>query len=71
MCSLLDRNKCFEIVASVVKEAVPDSSVDLKSPEARVFSPINRCQKIYIFVFLSYFYHVLTNHIYLSAFRSC
>ncbi|KAF2316644.1 hypothetical protein GH714_041985 [Hevea brasiliensis] len=38
-CSLLDRNKCFEIVASAVKEAVSDSSVDLKSPEARIFSP--------------------------------
>ncbi|KAG8637605.1 uncharacterized protein LOC110600802 isoform X2 [Manihot esculenta] len=36
MCSLLDRNKCFEIVASVVKEAVPDSSVDLKSPELSI-----------------------------------
>ncbi|XP_057992091.1 uncharacterized protein LOC110668905 isoform X2 [Hevea brasiliensis] len=35
-CSLLDRNKCFEIVASAVKEAVSDSSVDLKSPELSI-----------------------------------
>ncbi|KAH9618280.1 hypothetical protein KSS87_005188 [Heliosperma pusillum] len=31
--SLLDRNKCFSIVAGAVKEAVSDSTVDLKSPE--------------------------------------
>ncbi|XP_074309033.1 uncharacterized protein LOC141643681 [Silene latifolia] len=31
--ALLDRNKCFSIVAGAVKAAVSDSTVDLKSPE--------------------------------------
>ncbi|KAK9115704.1 hypothetical protein Sjap_014651 [Stephania japonica] len=31
--ALLDRNKCFTIVAGVVKEIISDSVVDLKSPE--------------------------------------
>lgn len=31
--ALLDRNKCFGIVAAAVKDAVSDSAVDLKSPE--------------------------------------
>ncbi|KAJ7942735.1 Mitochondrial pyruvate carrier 1 [Quillaja saponaria] len=33
---LLDRNKCFGIVAAAVKDAVEDSVVDLKSPELSV-----------------------------------
>ncbi|KNA16586.1 hypothetical protein SOVF_087870 [Spinacia oleracea] len=37
LCALLDRNKCFAIVAAAVKEAVSDSSVDLKSPEICIF----------------------------------
>lgn len=32
-CPLLDRTKCFETVAAGVKAIVPDSVVDLKSPE--------------------------------------
>ncbi|CAH8357807.1 unnamed protein product [Eruca vesicaria subsp. sativa] len=32
-CPLLDRTKCFETVAAGVKAVVPDSVVDLKSPE--------------------------------------
>ncbi|KAK4265311.1 hypothetical protein QN277_026378 [Acacia crassicarpa] len=35
--SLLDRNKCFDVVASAVSHAVEDSIVDLKSPELSVF----------------------------------
>lgn len=31
--SMLDRNKCFTVVASAVKDAVPDSIVELKCPE--------------------------------------
>lgn len=31
--ALLDRNKCFSIVAAAVKEGESDSTVDLKSPE--------------------------------------
>ncbi|XP_059278681.1 uncharacterized protein LOC132032902 isoform X2 [Lycium ferocissimum] len=31
--ALLDRNKCFSVVAAAVKEIVPDSIVDLKDPE--------------------------------------
>ncbi|XP_055819140.1 uncharacterized protein LOC129887920 isoform X2 [Solanum dulcamara] len=31
--ALLDRNKCFSVVAAAVKEVVPDSIVDLKDPE--------------------------------------
>ncbi|KAK9128805.1 hypothetical protein Syun_017602 [Stephania yunnanensis] len=31
--ALLDRNKCFTIVAGVVKEIISDSVIDLKSPE--------------------------------------
>ncbi|MCD7454423.1 hypothetical protein HAX54_024822 [Datura stramonium] len=31
--ALLDRNKCFSVVAAAVKEVVPDSTVDLKDPE--------------------------------------
>ncbi|XP_065855206.1 uncharacterized protein [Euphorbia lathyris] len=36
VCPLLDRNKCFEIVASAVKDVVSDSAVDLKSPEVSI-----------------------------------
>lgn len=43
--SLLDRSKCFDVVASAVKDAVSDSVVDLKSPEVRMFSPVCGCQK--------------------------
>lgn len=32
-CPLLDRTKCFETVAAGVKDIVPDSVVDLKTPE--------------------------------------
>ncbi|XP_062113128.1 uncharacterized protein LOC133824273 [Humulus lupulus] len=35
-CNLLDRNNCFSIVAAAVKEVVPDSVVDLRSPELSV-----------------------------------
>ncbi|KAF9624104.1 hypothetical protein IFM89_007802 [Coptis chinensis] len=31
--ALLDRNKCFALVASVIKDMMTDSVVDLKSPE--------------------------------------
>ncbi|GLT53085.1 hypothetical protein SLA2020_263810 [Shorea laevis] len=34
--ALLDRNKCFAIVAAAVKNAASDSIVDLKSPEFSV-----------------------------------
>ncbi|XP_027100499.1 uncharacterized protein [Coffea arabica] len=34
--ALLDRGKCFSIVAAAVKDAVPDSIVDLKCPELAV-----------------------------------
>ncbi|KAK1416320.1 hypothetical protein QVD17_32109 [Tagetes erecta] len=34
--ALLDRNKCFEVVAAAVKSIVPDSVVDLKCPELTV-----------------------------------
>ena len=34
--ALLDRNKCFGIVAAAVKNAVSDSVVDLKSPEVKM-----------------------------------
>ncbi|KAK7390822.1 hypothetical protein VNO78_18921 [Psophocarpus tetragonolobus] len=34
--SLLDRNKCFSVVASAVNHVVKDSVVDLKSPELSV-----------------------------------
>ncbi|GAY48607.1 hypothetical protein CUMW_113000 [Citrus unshiu] len=34
--ALLDRNKCFTVVAAAVKEVVSDSAVDLKSPELSV-----------------------------------
>ncbi|KAJ8432993.1 hypothetical protein Cgig2_029443 [Carnegiea gigantea] len=33
LCALLVRNKCFSVVAAAVKAIVPDSVVDLKSPE--------------------------------------
>lgn len=33
--ALLDRNKCFSVVAAAVKEVVPDSTVDLKDPEVK------------------------------------
>ncbi|GKV13359.1 hypothetical protein SLEP1_g24370 [Rubroshorea leprosula] len=33
---LLDRMKCFDVVAAAVKEVVSDSAVDLKSPELSV-----------------------------------
>ncbi|CAI9754623.1 unnamed protein product [Fraxinus pennsylvanica] len=34
--SMLDRNKCFTVVAAAVKDAVPDSIVELKCPEFAV-----------------------------------
>ncbi|XP_024019390.1 uncharacterized protein LOC21405705 isoform X2 [Morus notabilis] len=34
--NLLDRNSCFSTVAAAVKDVVPDSIVDLKSPELSV-----------------------------------
>ncbi|PON79184.1 hypothetical protein PanWU01x14_013000 [Parasponia andersonii] len=34
--NLLDRNSCFSIVAAAVKDALPDSVVDLQSPELSV-----------------------------------
>ncbi|GAB4848164.1 hypothetical protein Ancab_002831 [Ancistrocladus abbreviatus] len=34
--ALLDRNKCFALVAAAVKDAVSDSVVDLKSPEISI-----------------------------------
>lgn len=34
--ALLDRNKCFSVVAAAVKEVVPDSIVDLKDPEVKI-----------------------------------
>ncbi|XP_039046047.1 uncharacterized protein LOC120186074 [Hibiscus syriacus] len=36
MSALLDRNKCFSVVAAAVKANVPDSVVDLKSPELSI-----------------------------------
>ncbi|EEF40519.1 uncharacterized protein LOC8283311 [Ricinus communis] len=36
LCSLLDRNKCFDVVASAVKDVISDSAVDLKSPELSI-----------------------------------
>lgn len=33
--ALLDRNKCFSVVAAAVKEVVPDLIVDLKDPEVK------------------------------------
>ena len=37
--ALLDRGKCFSIVAAAVKDAVPDSIVDLKCPEVKAKIP--------------------------------
>ncbi|XP_044494646.1 uncharacterized protein LOC123217619 [Mangifera indica] len=34
--ALLDRNKCFNVVAAAVKDVVSDSEVDLKSPELSI-----------------------------------
>lgn len=42
--ALLDRNKCFSIVAAAVKNAVPDSIVDLNSPEV----PISKLPLIFM-----------------------
>ncbi|CAK7326892.1 unnamed protein product [Dovyalis caffra] len=33
---MLDRSKCFDAVASAIKDVVPESAVDLKSPELSV-----------------------------------
>ncbi|XP_031495825.1 uncharacterized protein LOC116261279 isoform X1 [Nymphaea colorata] len=35
---LLDRNECLRVVASAVKDTVPDSVVDLKSPQDGLFT---------------------------------
>lgn len=37
--NLLDRNSCFSTVAGAVKDVVPDSVVDLKSPEVKTKTP--------------------------------
>ncbi|CAI0422141.1 unnamed protein product [Linum tenue] len=34
--SMLDRDKCFRVVASAVKETIPDSAIDLKCPDISV-----------------------------------
>uniref|UniRef100_A0A7N1A269 THUMP domain-containing protein n=1 Tax=Kalanchoe fedtschenkoi TaxID=63787 RepID=A0A7N1A269_KALFE len=34
--ALLDRNKCFEIAGSAVKDVIPDSVVDLNNPELSI-----------------------------------
>ncbi|CAM8883164.1 unnamed protein product [Rhodiola kirilowii] len=34
--ALLDRNKCFEVVGSAVKDVIPDSVVDLNNPELSI-----------------------------------
>lgn len=34
--ALLDRNKCFTIVAAAVKDVISDSVVDLKCPEVQI-----------------------------------
>lgn len=39
--SLLDRNKCFGVVATAIKDAVSDSTVDLKCPEVRTTISFN------------------------------
>ncbi|KAF6174609.1 hypothetical protein GIB67_006261 [Kingdonia uniflora] len=36
LLALLDRNKCFGVVAGAVKEAIPDSIVNLKSPQISI-----------------------------------
>lgn len=35
--ALLDRNKCFSVIAAAVKQVVPDSIVDLKDPKVKRF----------------------------------
>lgn len=40
LLALLDRNKCFSVVAGVVKEIVADAVVDLKSPEVKTQKPL-------------------------------
>lgn len=46
--SLLDRGKCFEVVASAVKDVISDSAVDLKTPELCILVellPLSRLPK--------------------------
>lgn len=70
--ALLDRNKCFTIVAAAVKEVVSDSAVDLKSPEVKTrkafTSPLFKafdtfCLSLHLFLTI-----IVTNF---TAFCSC
>lgn len=52
---LLDRNKCFAIVASAVKDVVSDSVVNLKSPEVRTLFPSHGLISVKDFTLACYF----------------
>lgn len=62
---LLDRGKCFSVVAAAVKGIVSDSVVDLKSPEVQ--DPIQACKWSKIFYPIA----CLTAMANLSAIYSC
>ena len=49
---LLDRTKCFGVVALAVKQIVEDSVVDLKSPEVKMHCCPNfyGCQYVFIYI---------------------
>lgn len=48
--ALLDRNKCFAIVAAAVKNAASDSVVDLKSPEVKQLLSFLTCSQTFYFI---------------------
>lgn len=68
--ALLDRNKCFAIVAAAVKNAASDSVVDLKSPEVNQLLSFLTCSHTFYFIlrYLGLFH--LYHQIY-TVFRSC
>lgn len=64
---LLDRNNCFAVVAAAVKDVVPDSVVDLKSPEVKNLLTLFTHWKSYFILTLLLSFLVLYSNLQLSV----
>lgn len=60
--ALLDRNKCFSLVATAVNDVVTDSVVDLKSPEVKTRKPFrNSIMYRFLLIFIAAFLLIKLN----------
>lgn len=60
--ALLDRNKCFSLVATAVNDVVTDSVVDLKSPEVKTRKPFrNSVMYRFLLIFIAAFLLIKLN----------